>query len=266
MTQKILFAISGILIVGAIIAVIVTNKPKVSPKLLTVKTEYNYVYTDTKRVTIKIYSNKSKHKTHFIDNINYAFLVNEDESNRFELELLEINYSHSEKYIGDEFYCYNYHFKMPRLETNMLIDNAYLEIQLVDGTNYLLEIGKFQFLYYPNVGEEHVIKILGLYGYKQEGSEFPRLNKIIIETSDLANTTVESISIDGTNDLIYHINQNEIHIEIPFSRVSLFQAPLILTLTKDGTTSIQVIDNFLYFNDYHTLEIGSDLCHIYEVD
>ena len=58
MTQKILFIISGLLIIGAIIAIIVTNKPKVSDKLLTVETEYNYVYTDSKVITIKLYSNK----------------------------------------------------------------------------------------------------------------------------------------------------------------------------------------------------------------
>ncbi|MGI6787770.1 MAG: hypothetical protein ACOX5X_04435 [Acholeplasmataceae bacterium] len=266
MTQKILFIISGFIIIGTIIAIILTNKPKVSAKLLTVETEYNYVYTDSKIVTIKIYSNKRKHKTHFLDNINYTFLVNEDNTNRFELELLEINYSHEEKYIGDDYYCYNYHFKMPRLETNLLINEAFLEIQLVDGKEYLLSIGKFKFLYYPNVGFENLIKISSLYGYKQEGNEFPRLNKIIIETDNLSNTVIESVSLDGDNNLNYEANQNEIIIYIPFAKKALFHAPIILIITKNGTTGLQVIDNFLFFNDYQILEISSELCNLYEAD
>ncbi len=266
MTQRILFIISGILILGAIIAIIITNKPKVSDKLLTVNTDYNYVYTDSKNITIKIYSNKKKHKINFKENINYSFLVSLDETNRFELELLDINYSHEEKYIGDDYYCYNYHFKMPRLETNLLIEEAHLEIQLLDGTNYLLKIGKFNFLYYPNVGKDIQINILGLHGYELQGSEFPRLNKIILETDDLNNTLIESISIDGVNNLSFEIKQNEIHILIPFEKILLFQVPLILTITKNGTTKMQIVDNFLYFNDYQTLKTAFDLCNVYEAN
>lgn len=266
MTQKILFIISGLLIIGAIIAIIVTNKPKVSDKLLTVETEYNYVYTDSKVITIKLYSNKKKHKIHHKENINFSFLVSNDDTTRFELDLLDIKYSHEEKYVDDDYYSYNYHFKMPRLEANLLIDDAYLEIQLVDGTTYLMAIGKFKFLYYPHVGVEKLIKVDGLHGYKLQGSEFPRLNKIILEANSLDNTIIESISIDGETNLNFEINQNEIQIIIPFKRIALFQAPLILTITKNGQTSVQVVDNFLFFNDYQTLEIASDICHLYEAN
>lgn len=266
MTQKILFVVSGLLIIGAIIAIIVSNKPKVSAKILTVETEYNYVYTDTKKITIKIFSNKIKHKVHFIDNINYVFLENNDQTNRFELDLEEISYSHEEKYIGDDYYCYNYHFKMPRLESNLLLEDAKLHITMINGDNYSLSIGSFQFLYYPEVGLEKVVKILGEYGYKQEGSEFSRLNKIILEVESLKNVTIESITIDSQVNLDFEIKDSEIIILIPFKRIALFQAPIIINLTKDGISTTQVVDNFLFFNDYHTLETSSDLCNLYEID
>ena len=43
----------------------------------------------------------------------------------------------------------------------------------------------------------------------------------------------------------FEINQNEIQIII-LKRIALFQAPLILTITKNGQTSVQVVDNFLF--------------------
>lgn len=59
---KILFIISGLLILGAIIAIIITNKETVSDKIITIQTENNYLYTESKRVNFRIYTNKKNIK------------------------------------------------------------------------------------------------------------------------------------------------------------------------------------------------------------
>lgn len=266
MTQKILFAISAVLIIAAIVAIIVTNKPKVSDKLITISTEYNYVYTEQKRLNFKIYSNKLKHKIHFDENISYVYLENTEQTNRFELELIEITYSHEEKYLGDTYYAYNYSFVMPRLESNLLIEDANLSLTLANGVNYLLPIGTFRFLYYPDVGIENSLKITGLYGYKQEGSDYSRLAKILIEHENDKSFSLNSISIDGEHDLDYLLREHEIEVVIPYQKLALNHAPIILTITKEGSTKVQVIDNFQFFNDYNILETSGDLINVYHAN
>lgn len=266
MIQRILIIISGLLVLGAIIAVIVTNKPTVSNKLLTVKTEYNYVYTDNKKINFKIYSNKLKHKIHFDKNISYVFLESEDEYQKFELDLVSITYSHEEAFLGDNYYAYIYSFEMPRLESNLLIEEAYLNFNLANSQNYLLPIGSFQFLFYKDVGAETYLTINSLYGFKQEGSEFSRLHKIIVEYILEKPTIIESITIDGTNNLDYINQDGKLEILIPYRQSALNHAPIILLVTSGGESKYQIIDNFQFFDDYDVLFSSGDLVNVIEAN
>lgn len=266
MTKKILFIISGLLVLGAIIAVIVTNKPRTSDKIITISSENNFVYTESKRISFKVYSNKLKHKMHFANNISHVYLVASDESQRFELELVNISYSHSEKYLKDDYYCYVYSFMMPRLEANLLVEDAHLEITLVNSIKYLLPVGEFKFLYYQEVGLEPVISINGLYGYKQQNSEYARLAKIIIEYEKKTDFKLEQVSIDGSNNLQFIIENNQIEIEIPYRQLSLSQAPIILTFSAEGKSVVQVVDNFQFFSDYQILSTSGDLINVVATD
>lgn len=262
MTQRILIIISGLLVLGAIIAVIVTNKPVVSDKLITINTEHNYVYTDNKRVNFKIYSNKLKHKIHFDKNISYVFLESDDQYHRLELDLISISYSHEEIFLGDTYYAYIYVFEMPRLESNLLIEEANLNFSLINNDSYILPIGSFQFLFYKDVGIENYITINSLYGFKQEGSEFSRLYKIIIEYELNKPVIINSISLDGVNNLDFIINEGKIEIIIPYRQFALYHTPIIIQVNSQGESKYQVVDNFQYFDDYDVLYTSGDLVNV----
>ena len=266
MTKRILFIISGLLILGAIIAIIITNKEKVSDKIITIQTENNYLYTESKRINFRIYTNKKKHKIHFANNFSHVFLESEDEGQRFELELVDITYSHQEKYINDEYYCYIYSFIMPRLESNLLINEANLNITLINNINYILPIGNFNFMYFSDVGVESVISVDGLFGYKRERSEYSRLAKIIIEYEKKMDFTLEDVNINGKQSLEFKVTNEEIEILIPYQQLALNQAPVILIFSAGGKSITQVIDNYHFFSDYQVLENSGDLVNVMAAD
>lgn len=266
MTQRILFSISGLLIIGAIIAIIITNKPQVSDKLITINTEHNYVYTESKLISFRIYSNKSKHKIHFKENISYVYLEDENKYNRFEMYLLAINYSHEESYLGDPYYAYTYTFEMPKVQSNLYLENANLSITLANGVDYLLPIGDFNFLYYPNVAEETYLDVKSFYGFKAETSEFSRLDKIILVYEKKLDIKIENIYIDGQNKLEFHDKEGQIEIMIPFELKHLSHVPIVIEVIENGLHRYQVIDNFQYFNDFNILENSADLVNVIHVN
>lgn len=242
-----------IVIITAIVAIILTNQKKPSFKIATVAMEHNYLNVSDRKIAFKLFLNRENHKVLYKENIVHCSLSDEEEKNYFEIKLLDIDYSHEEKYLDDTFYAFNFSFLLPKVDYNLSLYDARLELVLVTGETYLLKIGTFRFIEAENIGAEPYFKVLSLYGFKQENSKISRLSKILLKKEDVVDYKIDSITIDGIHQLEYLETEDQIEIQIPKDTLALNQAPLIFTLLVEGIEVSQVIDNFTYFSDFNIL-------------
>lgn len=265
--KKFLVILTILIVLGAIAAIIITNKEKASPKFLTVKTNYNYVYTETKLINIRIYSNYNKHALLYKENIVETTLYNDENNKLISLNLLDITKGHEEIYLGDNYYSYTFSFEMPRLASNFKMEDANLKISLLNNDEYNFPIGKVNLLYLDDISKESYFKVVSLYGFKEPDFDFARLNKIIIEFEPLLEFEFKKVSIgDDELEVSFSVENNKLELLIPRERSLLNNPPLIITLDLGSVEVVQVIDNFTYFEDFETLKESGDLIYVSVLD
>lgn len=261
--KKALLIFTILALLGGVAAIIITNKEKVAPKFLTVKTDYNLVYTETKLINVRIYSNYKKHALLYKENIVETTLSNDENNKLINLNLLDITSVHQETYLGDVYYAYTFSFEMPRLASNFKLEEANLKISLLNNDQYNLPIGSINLIYCDDVSLESYFKVNSLYGFKEPDFDFARLNTIVLEFEPLTDFQITKVSIGDDNlDLKFMLNNNKLEITIPRKRSLLTNPPLIVTIDLGSVEAVQVIDNFTYFEDFETLRESGDLIYV----
>jgi len=256
--KKILVYVS--ICVFALLAVffIKYNQKVIPPKLYTVYTYYSYTLDD-ETIDIFFYLNK-EHPLIDEQSYDHISIENSDQSKKVALTLNDIKYVYDEVYLGETYQKYVWIFEMPHMSQHFIIDDALLNITLLNGNNYQFNIGTIS-LYKFDESENDALNWRSLEASKKENGLISRMHQIYISYDDLSKT-IENIEL-GVNDLVdYQIDHNQITITIDDEHQLFYATPIIINYL-DGTS--QKIDYFIYINDYYILKESGYLLYGYAI-
>ncbi len=255
--KKIIFYFSLIVVVLALVIIIINNEEKSPSKLLSVLQYHSHLAEEKQEIEIILYTNDLGHP--IVDVASYAsvYLINKDESKKLQLYLNKIVKAHQEQYLNETYNQFILYLELPYLDQDYKIDEAYLQIELINGDQYLIEIGGFS-LMRSSTAVKH-LDWNGLNGVKQEGMHLSRLYQIFIDYVSL-NETIEQIAIGVDYSVSFVVKQQRIVIEIAYENILLFNVPIRITYANGEH---QTISNFRYIIDYQILKESGMLIRTY---
>ncbi|HHX79401.1 MAG TPA: hypothetical protein GX695_06630 [Acholeplasmataceae bacterium] len=244
------------LIISAMFILIFNTKEKVTPKIITVDTLHSYLYKNNQLIEIPIYVSAMQEVFSEISAYENIYIFNSDDKKLF-LDLKEITTGHSELYLGDNYQKIILKFEMPNLSEDFIIENAYMNISLINDHELALKIGELSLTYLNNTSD---LDWLTLDSKRNiDNNEKVQMDYIIIELNEEV-SSIEMIKIANNNALEYEIIENTIIITIPNYNLVINYIPLWIAF-NDG--SIQTFNNHHYIIEYSLLEKAGRLLNIY---
>lgn len=255
--KHIIFYVSVSVIAIFMVILIRSHDEKSTPMLLTVQTDYTYLYQASEDIRIPLYLNLKEHPLTDIHLYQQTSLQNEAGTKKIELHLTSIQKGHKEHYLNDVYQVYELIFEMPYLASYYYLEDAYLSIYLENDDTYLFYVGRFEIDY--EKGSSEALDWYELYGFKKENDFTSRLHIIHLAYHKM-DVMIETIKI-GQHQLVnHHILDDHLSIEISYEAYLLYQCPIYIYFV-DG--SMQTISNFRFFMDYQILKESSLLIHHY---
>jgi len=257
--KNVLVYVSLCVIALLTVFIIKYNQEVIPPKLYTVNTYYSYTFND-ESIDIFFYLNQ-EHPLTDEQSYDHISIENSDQSKKVALTLNDIKYVYDETYLGETYQKYVWIFEMPDMNQHFIIDDALLNITLLNGNTYQFNIGTLS-LYKFDASGSDALNWTSLKADKKENALISRMHHIYISYDDLSKN-IESIQL-GVDDLInYNVESDQIIITIEDKHQLFYATPIIITYT-DGTR--QLIDYFIYINDYYILKESGYLLYGYAVN
>lgn len=258
--MKHIFIYISIMILAIIcVALIKLNREVVPAKVYTVDTYYSYVIDRDDTIDFFFYLNK----THVLKDIEaYDFVQIEDEkkSKSLSLDVHALKYINDEVYLGETYQKYVLMLDMPILNASFEIDDMYASIYLTNGEYYRFHMGSIS-LYHANKEEMEHLDWESLSAVKKEGYTLSRIYEIYVAFISL-NQMVSHIEIGINQNVGYNIDDHKLTIHINDDQQLLYATPIIIYFVDD---TIQIIDYFVYINDYQILKESGHLLNGYEL-
>lgn len=223
-------------------------------KILTVSTEYLYLYDDEGEMRFMFFINQ-KHPITSVDYINNLYLHNEMLTEKIPLNVIEITKSHEERYLNETYMAYEIMTDMPYMGKDYALDDAYLSIHLSNDDVYTLFMGYLSIMTH----EESVSHLdwHNLYGLKQEGSSLSRLYHIDIYFNTL-NEPIEKIELGSIAAVGLILDERKLRITIEDAPYLLYHAPLKIIYSNGD---VQCMEGFTYIKDYEILKESGLIVH-----
>lgn len=258
--MKHIFIYLSIMILAIIcVALIKFNQEVIPTKVYTVDTYYSYVIDRDDTIDLYFYLNK----THILKDIEaYDFVQVEDDekSKSLSLDVHALKYIDDEFYLGETYQKYVLMLDMPRLNASFKIDDMYASIYLTNGDHYRFHMGSIS-LYHANKEEMNHLDWESLSAVKKEGYTMSRIYEIYVEFLSL-NQIISYIEIGFEKNVDYSIDDHKLTIHINDEQQLLYATPIMICFMDD---TIQIIDYFVYINDFQILKESGHLLNGYEL-
>lgn len=254
--KKSIFIISGlvILIVGMLV-LIFTDKIIENSRIITVDTLNSYLYNKDQKIEIAVFLNDKNFPIDNLNSYNEVYVSNIDESNKINLEIIEVTYAHDEVFVNEIFSKYYLKFKMPNLEKNYSIIEAFLNINFINNSDVSLKIGEFHLNY---LDEYNLINWLSINSKKENVNDY-YISQIIIEF-DQKYLNINNVYIANDHQLEFTTENNKLIIEIEDLKLVQTYLPLWI----ETNTKTYYFNNYHYSLEYNLLENAERLINIYD--
>lgn len=224
-----------------------------SPKINKIITQSKlYTILNEQNLLVNFYTN---HQSPYLEYSAVESVYLEDnQNNRWLINLLNISKENSYDYLKEKFDNYLLTFSLPKLTTNVSMEEAYIKINLKNGDSKTFLIGSLNYYYQ----EETNLIINEYYATKKEHS-------LEVETISLKLELKEPIKIvnifvgNYQHYYDYYVDSNEtILIAIPplFKIVDSFSLKIIYEI--NDIEHIEILPFFIFFENYENpLSYGS---------
>ncbi|MFA6800766.1 MAG: hypothetical protein WCR19_01505 [Acholeplasmataceae bacterium] len=246
--KQVIIYISMIVVAFLMIFIIKYNEAKQPIKIYFVNTYYSYVLDEEETIDIMFFIN---HDYPILDTNNYmdVKIYNEDQSKQMTLSALEINLMGSESYLGETYEKYMLELQMPQINQSFYIDDAILEITLTNDDIYQFYFGTLS-LFYSEQSEVNIIDWQSLSAIKDAETSISRIKEIYVAFNEI-NQTIDEIYIGANHQVNWTINDDKLILTIDYDKQLLYACPIMI---YNDQGDIQIIDYFLYINDYQILK------------
>ncbi|MDY0277025.1 MAG: hypothetical protein RBQ97_02970 [Acholeplasma sp.] len=240
------YVIYGLIIVSLGVLILIVN---ITPKeknyrILTVDTQYTYLYQKKQSLKLFLYFNDGKIPVTEQEGYERFKVHDKDDNKSLVLELINIDYMNSEQYLNETYYKYYYEFKIPNLANDFIVDDAILEIVFANNKRIELQLGNFELIYLDNYQELDWSSL----DSKKESSDSFQISNIMIEFFDnIAKIDDIKIGSESVNFIMY---ENAINVIIPKKDLVITNLPVIINTTN----KIFVVKNHDYIIEYNLLE------------
>ena len=193
------------------------------------------------------------------------------------------NYSY--KYDNDKYVAYVYDLSIPKIEGDLLFDNAKMEI-ISDDKILTIPIGVFEVIYDSNTDNPKNINnntLSGMCAY----NPYQTLSGITmsLENKEFSNITIDRINLGKYVDLVktestdvifdsleYNINETiigfmekELKLQLSYKRKLVLKESFIIIEYSDSTGSHkEILDTFNFYDNGYKLPIDDSLINKYE--
>lgn len=243
------------LVLVMLIMIIIKDEEKAIDKIITVNTSNNYLYDLNQTIDLNFYTNNKDLPLDNINAYNNFYLSNYNESKVLSLELEDVYYSHSEKYLKENYLNYIFKFIMPNLETDFYIDEAYLNFSLANDISYKIKVGTFNLIYLKQSTELNWKSL----DSKKKSTEDHSISKILIELNSNLNSNIE-VTINNIDQLNYEYSNNILTIYLESKDLFINNLPIIIRDSK----YCYHINNTYYLKEYALLTKAYNLINVYE--
>lgn len=258
--MKHIFIYLTIIVLSMLCVVIIkTNSEKLPAKIYTVNTYYSYVIDHNDTIDLFFYINDD-HVLEDEDAYDIIYLENDDQSKSLSLDVQALKYVDDESYLGETYHKYVLMLDMPTLNVGFKIDEMYASIYLINGQHYRFYMGSLS-LYKPVQEEMSYLDWQGLSAIKKEGSKLSRIHEIYITYLHL-DKTITYVEIGEEKQVSHTIEDDKITLTLADENQLLYATPIIIHYLDD---TIQIIDYFLYINDFQILKESGYLLNGYEL-
>ena len=258
--KKYLFVAIAIMILFAMGFLVSTMKPEERNLLLTVDTEYSFVMGENSKGTVMYYVTDHDHPLTKMNQMMRVIIYDQSVDQRLDVNVVDLEIGHEEIYLKDRYYRIMITFDMPKLSHDMIFDDAYMTIELMDQLSFSMRLGRVSLLY--KSADEPYLNWTSLSGLKKEGDLRSRLGEINVSYEGDC-PVIDHIDIGTTADITFTCSNQQLIISIDSAFYLLYDVPIIITF-HDGTR--QVIDNFRYIIDYVILKESGPMINVYTLD
>ena len=246
------------ILLAMLVIIIIDNKKEIESKVLTINTNNSYLYSRDSTIDINIYLNNDKHVLTNIDSYDSVYIRNSDSSKVLGLNLIEILYSHNEEFLKENYNSYFLKFDLPNLTNNFYIEDAILDIILINNETYSFEIGLFSIYYVQNGYELDWLNI----DSKKDSTSDLSINKIIIETKDELKD-IEEVLINEFESLNFSYVNKTLIVTLN-SNDNLFINNLPVVIETSSKTFY--LNNHTYTKEFNLIQRAANILNIYEIN
>ncbi len=254
--KHVIIYISMALIAFVMVWLVRTNEEVVPIKVYTVDTMYSYIIDNDETIDLNFYINDIHPLTDINSYLDFS-IENEDCSKLIEVEPLGIKSIGNETYLGESYNKYQIEIKMPIINQSFTIDDAYIHIELEGDLVYRFYIGSLS-LYQPN----EMVKAFDWYSLsavKASNNQISRFSKIFIEYTQI-DKTISYIELAKDYRVDYTLDEEILTLDIKDENRLYYATPVIIHYV---TGEEEIINYFLYINDFQILKESGVLLHVY---
>ncbi|PKK93401.1 MAG: hypothetical protein CVV61_04840 [Tenericutes bacterium HGW-Tenericutes-6] len=252
--KKILLYITLILSFSLLIVIGLSMKEDKVSKILTVSTEYLYLYDDDHYMRFMFFVNVN-HPITIKESYDDIYIHDELMHERMTLNIKGIEKSHDESYLNETYHAYEIITDIPYLGIDYKLNDAFITITLQNGDTYTLYLGHLSIL--KKTSSSSHINWTNLYGIKEDNEHLSRLRYIDLYF-DILNEDILKIDIGSMHETSFLLYEDYIRITITEAPFLLYQCPLRIYYQNGD---IDTIFTFTYLKDYEILKESGLLVH-----
>lgn len=257
MKLKYLYVLIAVLLVVLFIVYFITTSKTIKKKFITINSHNTYLIDENQYIELYVYVNDGNFPIDDPNSFLSSKVLNNDSTKLLTLELVDVTFSHTEKYRNEIFYKYFLKFKMPDILNDFSIEDAILEITFIDNKVISLNIGEFHLIYYENTKDLDWSKLES----KKNKINDVEINSIYIELNqDLKD--IEYLKINTSENLRYEFHNNILIIYLNKKNIVQTYFPIII---KDSN-QVYILSNIHHSQEFNLLENSERNINLYEFD
>lgn len=257
--KKIIYPLILVLVAALIILNYYAYK---SPKINKIITQSkSYTILNEQNLYVNLYSNHNS-PFHSLEAIEAIYLEDISKNNRWPLEVITISKETKYEYLKEAFTNYLFCFSLPKLTTNVEMEEAYLKIILKNGLEKSFFIGSFNFYYQ----EESNLNLVSYYATKKE-------HLLEIETLTIKLDLKEALKIINikVGSYLHYYDQTldvgeSIVINLPTQSKIVDSLSVVISYQILNENYLEVLPYFTFFENFENPLNYSLLNNVYVID
>ena len=256
MTRLFLYTVAVFL--SAVLAFLALRTPEPFVfRALTVP-EHVVALMDDSGLSLSVWVNRSDHAMVDPDVITRSRIESNDRTAGLELALKRIEAGHAETYQGEVFTKHLLVFEPARLTADFVITDAWLHLELSDGSVHRLLIGTLELIRLEPSWQE--LPFHDLYGEKEAGSGLSRISHIRVKTD--GTIMIREARIGTELRLTWDVNDHDVTLVVPHDTLVLTRFPVLIMTDM----AVFYIPSFVYVKDMRVLEAHGKDIHVHTFD